>query len=407
MIKSIEIKNFEAHEDTNVEFSNGFNLIVGESDSGKSSIIRSAAAVVNNQWTKEMVRTGCNSCKIRMETEKGWVECERGEKINNWKCFDGNSIQEYKKVGIKVPDQVVEILGMGERDRGDVKELPNFMFQLEKHYMLSEVDGKKATSNLVARMMDNAIGLGGMEDLIRDLSSDLLKDKKWLTEKSNEITELKGEIIDEKIYNSYEDLIETISEYEKEIEGYENSINGAVRYRDEYGRLNNDLLRCKEDISKEIEDIEKIYQDNIETDNLIKCFNKYKETYDCLIGINCISNKDMELIENKYQEIMDIKEKSEIFKEADKYIKLVSAINLIREEEIKEIEDVLLDIEKKNKSIKEMRDILTDARNKYKEMMKLNKEIEEGKKKEDILDKEFHELKEELGVCPLCGGELK
>ena len=141
--------------------------------------------------------------------------------------------------------------------------------------------------------------------------------------------------------------------------------------------------------------------------NLIKCFNKYKETYDCLIGINCISNKDMELIENKYQEIMDIKEKSEIFKEADKYIKLVSAINLIREEEIKEIEDVLLDIEKKNKSIKEMRDILTDARNKYKEMMKLNKEIEEGKKKEDILDKEFHELKEELGVCPLCGGELK
>ena len=81
--------------------------------------------------------------------------------------------------------------------------------------------------------------------------------------------------------------------------------------------------------------------------------------------------------------------------------------DLFKNQDIKEIEDVLLDIEKKNKSIKEMRDILTDARNKYKEMMKLNKEIEEGKKKEDILDKEFHELKEELGVCPLCGGELK
>ncbi len=51
---------------------------------------------------------------------------------------------------------------MGEKNRGDFKEMPNFMFQLDKHYMLSEIDGKKATANMIARMMDNAIGLGGM-----------------------------------------------------------------------------------------------------------------------------------------------------------------------------------------------------------------------------------------------------
>ena len=51
--------------------------------------------------------------------------------------------------------------------------------------MLSEIGDKKATSNMIARMMDNAIGLGGMEDLIKDISTDLLKDKKWLTEKQN------------------------------------------------------------------------------------------------------------------------------------------------------------------------------------------------------------------------------
>lgn len=365
MIKSITIKNFESHEDTTIHFGSGLNLLVGESNSGKSSIIRSAAAVVNNQWSKEMVRNGYNTCKVRMETERGWVECERGEKVNVWKCFDGKNIQEYKKVGTTVPEQVTEILGMGERDRGDVKELPNFMFQLEKHYMLSEVDGKKATSNLVARMMDNAIGLGGMEDLIKDLSSDLLKDKKWLTEKTNEITELKSQILDEIIFNDYKKLVDEITKNEEKFVKNESVLNQAVAKNEEYKKYRDSLEKYKntKNISDELNELEKMFARLTILQNTIKLIEKKNQ------------------IEEKISKISSYSDWEEI--------------------------DLIVDkIASKSKEIKKAQEILSDARKKWKKIKELSTIINEDSKKSVILEKELENIKKEMGVCPLCGGEL-
>jgi exonuclease SbcC len=41
MIKSIKIQNFETHIKTHLDLHPGVNVIVGESDEGKSGIIRS------------------------------------------------------------------------------------------------------------------------------------------------------------------------------------------------------------------------------------------------------------------------------------------------------------------------------------------------------------------------------
>lgn len=365
MIKSISIKNFESHEDTVIHFSQGLNLLVGESNSGKSSIIRSAAAVVNNQWSKEMVRNGCNSCKVKMETERGWVECERGEKINVWKCFDGNSIQEYKKVGTTVPEQVTEILGMGERDRGDVKELPNFMFQLEKHYMLSEIDGKKATSNLVARMMDNAIGLGGMEDFIKDLSSDLLKDRKWLTEKTNEITELKSKILDEVIFNDYKKLVDEIASTELSFEENQKVLDRARGKYEEYnkciGLLHN--FDNKKDISSEINNLDELLNRITLLNKVIALINRKKELENSIEKIECVTD----------------------WNEIDKFLSEIK----VRKEKIEKAKSLLLEARKKWKKIKELSSI-----------------IDEESKKSVILEQELESLKKQMGVCPLCGAKL-
>jgi len=133
MIKSVSIQNFESHEDTTIHFGEGMNLIVGLSNSGKSAIIRALACVVNNRWEKSMVRTGYEFCRVRVETERGWVECERGEKVNRWRCKEGNNdIQEYKSVGSGVPDLATKILGMGERERSRHKGIAQFSVSVGK-----------------------------------------------------------------------------------------------------------------------------------------------------------------------------------------------------------------------------------------------------------------------------------
>ena len=84
MIKRITLKNFESHEDSTIEFSDGLNLIIGQSNQGKSSIVRALAMVVANRFDRDSVRTGAKYCSVAVETEKGTVTAERGEDTNHW-----------------------------------------------------------------------------------------------------------------------------------------------------------------------------------------------------------------------------------------------------------------------------------------------------------------------------------
>lgn len=49
MIKEIEIRGFQSHNDTKITFSPGFNVFTGESDKGKSVIERALRLLVKNK----------------------------------------------------------------------------------------------------------------------------------------------------------------------------------------------------------------------------------------------------------------------------------------------------------------------------------------------------------------------
>ena len=49
MFKGLEIENFESHKDTQIDFDNGVNAIIGTSDSGKSSIRRAIEWAIHNR----------------------------------------------------------------------------------------------------------------------------------------------------------------------------------------------------------------------------------------------------------------------------------------------------------------------------------------------------------------------
>lgn len=366
MLKSLEIWNFESHEHTIVHFGTNFNLIIGPSNSGKSSIIRAASVVTANKWSKEQVRNGYEYCRIKITTDRGWVECERGEKANRWKVYDGNDVQEYKNVGTGVPDTVPQVLGMCEQDRGEVKEMPNFMFQLDKHYMLAEIDGKKATSNLVARMMDNAIGLGGMEDLIKSVSTDLLKDKKWLTEKQSEIVNLKSEIIDDIIFDDYKKLVE------KTKKAFEDT-----------NALNND-----------IEHAEKLY-------------NEYQELYIKRQKYNEIVFPDTDLMTDLCNNIKKIITQINLYQTLNDLQNSKQKYKILNNIDIQKMFEMIQDIKILAQRVQDAENELNSARKLWKDKDFAQKELQQNTEKLSILQKDLKEIKHKLGVCPLCGAKFK
>lgn len=407
MIRSVHLWNFESHEDTLVEFSPGMNLLVGPSNSGKSSLLRGLRMVVNNDWDKDMVRMGYETCRVRVETDRGWVEAERGEKTNVWKCQEnGGALQEYRKVGTGVPELATRILGMGERERGGgIKELPNFQSQLEKHYMLSEIGEKKATSNMIAVMMDNAIGLGGMEEMIKDFSSDMAKDKKWLSDKQSEIAELKTAILDESIFLDYERSVKAVSDLGGYIDDIDGKLADAGSVKDEYDEIFR-RKRCNDHVLNavsgydDMEDCVSSVSDGIGKIGILERMADVSGRLSRSAAMASMDCDGMASLVNECEYLVEAEGVLESTVAVDRKIKGMSVKLSVDADPMDGILSFVRDMDGRISAAERM---LSEARASWRKGREKEKECERLSIEMKTAEDEFGRMKDELGICPLCG----
>lgn len=222
-IRRVSMHNFESHKDTSIDFEPGFNAIVGDSDCGKSTIIRAISAVCYNQFDNASIRIGSGECWMEVETDRGVVRLTKGS-CNCYDVFDRRDGQKYsmKCVAKTVPSIVQEITGIRPLVIGDITDYPNMMFQMDGHYMLSEVNGEDCNSNMIARIMDGVIGLGGVEELVNEISSDINRNKRQTTSNLNTVVDLKASM------NNQDDLDELgrkCDKLEKMLESLDNLVS--------------------------------------------------------------------------------------------------------------------------------------------------------------------------------------
>lgn len=402
MIKKIQLKNFESHEDSSVEFTDGLNLLIGQSNQGKSSIIRGLALVVANQFDKEQVRTGCDFCEITVETDKGYVKAQRGDSVNKWEtCKIGEEPKQYKNIGSEVPPETMEILGMGEVMHGDISELPNIMFQHEKHYMLSEVNGKKATANMLARMLDDAIGIGGMEELVKSMADDLVNEKKSFNSIGSEISEIKSQLLDDLIFEEYKKLMSRMTKLGETIESDQKLIVNAGAI----GERVKQVLTRKRFLETAVVESQKL---RLRFDNLVgktirlKTLEKAKTFQNRLEQLEQRQNTARDLL-TRFEDTNKLTRRLEMFERLMSLKRRLDEppvdINPLiqRHQQLKEL------IEK----VKKADDMLTDARTKYKAVKRAKREWAEANNEKTEVEKRLNELKAILKVCPVCGAELK
>ena len=64
MIKLLHIENVAVIEKADIEFSNGLNVLTGETGAGKSIVIDSLSAVTGNRTSREVIRTGADFASV-------------------------------------------------------------------------------------------------------------------------------------------------------------------------------------------------------------------------------------------------------------------------------------------------------------------------------------------------------
>jgi len=292
MLKSIRIINFESHKDSTFQFDEKFNAIIGESDSGKTSSIRALTVAAFNRWTPDMARINTNDTQIILTCTKGIIHVFKNNKRNAFKVTEllengDTKIHKFESVGTSCPDIVQKITGLGTLDMSGITDLPNFIFQLDSHYMLSSIDGKNCSSNMVARIIDNVIGLGGMEDLINLVSADGATAKRKLTSNTNRITELKNELHDEYDIEDKKRLLIKAKQLNEKINNAKQLLEDNKKWLIDWTKIV-DKLKVIEIALKDNDDVEKIVELNKTTNDKLKTFNAVIEID---VKTNSINNK--------------------------------------------------------------------------------------------------------------------
>ena len=142
MIEFLQIRDFRTHKESELEFSPGVNVIVGESDSGKTNIMRALWWIIFGKPSGESVRrhNAKLDCEVTIETETDCITRVRGKTINQYILND----DVYTGFGQSVPEPIVKAFNINEL---------NFMRQLDPPFLLSKTAGE------VAQYMNRLINL--------------------------------------------------------------------------------------------------------------------------------------------------------------------------------------------------------------------------------------------------------
>lgn len=124
-----------------------FTTLTGESNGGKSSVLRALIGLVRNDSAANYVRLGQKALCVTVEMDDGHIiEWHKGDKTNKYILTEPDGTKnEYDKVGSEAPEDVREVLKLGPvAVKGSDKEYVNFHNQLESPFLISATPGTVA-----------------------------------------------------------------------------------------------------------------------------------------------------------------------------------------------------------------------------------------------------------------------
>jgi hypothetical protein len=200
MLKRIEVTNFESHVHSVLEdLHPGVNLIRGDSNSGKTALIRALKMTAYQDFDPKSVRIGTTKCEVLVKTERGTVKAIKGPKSNLWEVTpNGQPARFFDKVGKQPVPDATKIIGLNIVKLGDLDIPVNIMDQLESHFMLSSIGGKDASGSVRAQIIDEVSGLAGIEGIIKAVGLDNHRDGREIKVLEDQMETIRSQLHDVK-----------------------------------------------------------------------------------------------------------------------------------------------------------------------------------------------------------------
>lgn len=248
MLKTIRLKNYRSHRDTVVELDPHVNVIVGRGQAGKTNIMRGFETMRLNRpmgfkyhsWFSK------GATEIVVETTEGYVVTFTKDKKDGvvytvqWpETKLAHRVEEYRKVGTKVPDQVTAALNMTDL---------NMQWQHDSPYL---VTGSTAQ---IGKAINAVIDFEELDKWISEINSKRTKVKMEIKSVTGQLNLARDELAQLSRVSEVGDLIAEAEQLDgriarkrtrcHDIEGFVTRIIGMQRVIHEHGKK----IKAKEPI---------------------------------------------------------------------------------------------------------------------------------------------------------------
>jgi len=275
-INSIRLFNFQSHKESELELSPGLNVIIGQSDSGKTSIIRALNWIVWNRPSgDEFINKNAKSCFAEITFSDGAKISRNKEKNGKANYYIVNG-QQLKAIGQDVPKEVSDILNLSEI---------NIQKQFDAPFLISETPGQ------IAKALNEISRLEDIDTTISNINSSIKQEKEKIEDLQQYNEKLKVQL------NSFPD-IEKLEQKLVDIEKLDEQEKTAVMNLNKIKTL----LREYEEEQKELIENKSLYEAIPNIELKLERLLTAKQTY-----------KDKELLINRLSALL-ITEKKEMLK---------------------------------------------------------------------------------------------
>ena len=294
-IRKVIIDNFQSHEHTELNFDLGLNIIVGQSDKGKSAILRAIKWVLYNEPRgADFIRNGTNECSVTIVTGDDYTVTRRRKTNKNTYTVikpDGEKL-EFENFGNAVPLEVIEATGVKEiKLDTDTSAKLNLNEQLDPPFLLSETGTMRAKA--IGRIVNTNIIDAAERDIMKDISNNNLVLKgyeKQLSEIEDELKQHSNIDVEEKIIKKIESQLAILDEINPKFEKIK-ELNDKIKLINNQIDKNVRVLSKLNSLSDLSDNYKELKEKSIYLQRLYSFSNK-------IAGINQSITKDTILLNN-------------------------------------------------------------------------------------------------------------
>lgn len=233
-ISKLILNNFQQWKTGLIEFKPGLNILIGNTESGKSTLFRAIGSILTGKMPEDYIRKGTKGCEVEIQFSDNTIFKRSRNKKDN--IANANGVI-FERVGKEIPFEYFNKLGKTSIEFGS-KELSLCSYsQFEPHFFitLSDYDKSKLIGticgiDIVDRLMDlinkdirsNNTNIKFLETQISEQKAEKsvkVPEFEAVNKKMSEMTECYG-MLDDKFK-----MVENLSELSNKLISLNNNIN--------------------------------------------------------------------------------------------------------------------------------------------------------------------------------------